>query len=111
MNFNSAQYQHKPLSPHEMSNLKAQIFPLIERRLTELGIPRSAYVMGGESNAAQLCIDTDGDFWSVFTSERGERFNPGLFFDPWSAGNYFVWELMRRHKDIFPDHPVIPFCF
>lgn len=106
----SSQYERSTPTSREIGELKARIFAEVEKCLESIGISRASYVLGGESNSGQLCIDVDGDLWSVFTSERGERYNPGFFFDAWSAANYFVWELMRTEGK-FSNHPSIAFKF
>lgn len=53
------------------------------------------YVIGGDGNSGELCIDVDEKIWVVYYCERGIRYNCAFFPGSINAANYFLAELIR----------------
>ena len=105
-----ATYQMPFLGPVDESKLKATIFLRLRELLDSHAVPREHYVLGGEDSAGQLCITLDRSLWTVFRNERGARCRAAFFTRPWEAANYFLWEVMREHKELFSAHIAVGFA-
>ena len=105
-----ATYQMPFLGPVDKAKLMATIFLRLRELLDSYAVPREDYVLGGEDSSGQLCITLDRSLWTVFRNERGTRCRAAFFVRPWEAANYFLWEVMREHKDLFSSHIAVGFA-
>ena len=102
------QYELSMPTPEQQRRIEQEVYPRLRATLDRLGIPHEQYVIGGSSGMGALCIERDAGLWIVFVGERGRRLSASFFGDAWAAANYFVWELMRSNKPLFPEHPFVP---
>ena len=56
------------------------------------------YFIGDEGVNEGLCLYEDGEFWVVSYLERGIRFSPAFFVDPYEAGYFLQCKLSKRRK-------------
>ena len=105
-----ATYQMPFLGAVDEAKLKATIFLRLRELLDSYAVPREDYVLGSEDSAGQLCITLDRSLWIVFRKEHGARCRAAFFARPWEAANYFLWEVMREHKDLFSAHIAVGFA-
>lgn len=104
-------YRIDTASLEKTKSTQRDVFSKLRAALVQLEIPSHDYLLGGESFTGQLCILYDAPFWAVFSSERGERYNPAFFAEAIDAANYLIWELMHGAKEKFPSHPSISGVF
>ena len=92
----------------DLKDIRQKIFPQIREILRSLHVPDGGYVLDGEGMSGELSMNLDGDVWAVYSAERGNRYNYAFFSNVWSAGNFFIWELVRTSK-ASPNIPHIKF--
>jgi hypothetical protein len=105
-----ANYQMPFLGSVDKVKLKATIFVRLRELLDSHAVPQEDYVLGGEGSSGQLCITLDRSLWTVFRNERGAGSRAAFFARPWEAANYFLWEVMREHRDLFSSHIAVGFA-
>jgi hypothetical protein len=97
-----------PVFPRaQMLAEKKELFIKIKHELDALGIDPSIYVLGGDGNHGELCIDLDGSVWVVYYCERGERYNGAFFAGARDAANYFLGEIFRANIKTLGMQPFI----
>ena len=92
----------------ELKDIRQKIFPQIREILRSLHVPDSDYVLDGEGVSGELSMNLDGTVWAVYSAERGTRYNYAFFSNVWSAGNFFIWELVRT-SNVSSNIPYIKF--
>ena len=103
----SREYEILTPSDEQLVAIKIRVF---ERLRLEVGrfVPApSGYVIGGDGNSGDLCIDTDGKIWVVYCCERGIRYNCAFFPGSISAANFFLGELVRSHPGLAKIQPFL----
>lgn len=107
-----ATYQMPFLGPVDEAKLKATILLRLQELLDSYAVPRENYVLGvgSRDSSGELCLTLDRSLWTVYRNERGARCRAAFFARPWEAANYFLWEVMREHKDLFSAHIAVGFA-
>ena len=59
-----------------------------EHLLPNIGAEHANYLDGG------FCLYKDGDYWLVYHSERYEKSQLAIFSSPYSAANYYLWNVL-----------------
>lgn len=72
-------------------------FQVIRDNFLRIGIPSSSYVLGEADGGGEgrYCLHLEGQFWTVYISERGERLGGTFFIDRWDAASYLMYELFK----------------
>ncbi len=100
---NELDLQH--LSSNEVKDAMKKILEEVEK----YHFSRSDYILGNYGNYGELCLVYEKPFWAVCSTEKGVKNYSGFFTNFFDAGNFLIWELMRRNKKMFSYHPSIPF--
>jgi hypothetical protein len=73
----------------------SSVYSLIEKKLSEAGISRSAYTLGADYSDDSYCLYNDEKWWYLGWNERGKKSELARFVGDIEAAEYLVF-LLRK---------------